>query len=365
MRLLFITNLPSPYRVDFFNELGKKCELTVCFERINAVDRDLLWKANSVNRFNEIYADVKPIFNDKSVGFGIVKVIKNTSFDKLIISGYASPSVILAIIYCKIKKIKYYIEGDGGFNHNDLFLKYLAKKCLLRGAQGYFTTCEEYINYLTKNGINRDLIIKYPFSSIKNKDILEKPVALEEKLELKKMLGIKEKKIILSVGQYIYRKGFDILLDATNLLPKEIGVYIVGGKPTKELISLREKFNLTNVYFIDFKEKKELKKWYMAADIFVFPTREDVWGLVINEAMACGLPIITTDRCIAGLEMIDSKFIVPTNNSYELAKMINMVICNQILRQKMAEDNIKKIKDYTIEKMCDVHMKELEREISV
>ena len=55
----------------------------------------------------------------------------------------------------------------------------------------------------------------------------------------------------------------------------------------------------------------------MCADIFVHPTETDVWGLVINEAMAHGLPIITTDGCVAGLELVknnDNGFIIPVNN---------------------------------------------------
>lgn len=55
----------------------------------------------------------------------------------------------------------------------------------------------------------------------------------------------------------------------------------------------------------------------MAADIFVHPTREDIWGLVVNEAMAKGLPVITTDRCVAGLELIKNESvgrIVPVEN---------------------------------------------------
>ena len=43
MKILFITNLPSPYRVDFFNELGKKIDLTVCYERESSSERDAKW----------------------------------------------------------------------------------------------------------------------------------------------------------------------------------------------------------------------------------------------------------------------------------------------------------------------------------
>ena len=53
------------------------------------------------------------------------------------------------------------------------------------------------------------------------------------------------------------------------------------------------------------------------------PTREDIWGLVINEAMAYGLPIITTDNCLAGLELIKNEengYIIPVNNTELLAQ---------------------------------------------
>ena len=75
--------------------------------------------------------------------------------------------------------------------------------------------------------------------------------------------------------------------------------------------------NLNNVHFIDFKNKDTLKEYYHVADVFVLPTREDIWGLVINEALAYGLPVITTDKCMAGLEMIENGkngYIIPVND---------------------------------------------------
>ena len=66
--------------------------------------------------------------------------------------------------------------------------------------------------------------------------------------------------MVLSVGQFIHRKGFDILLKAIEA-DENVGVYIVGGTPTKEYVSLCENRGLNNVHFVEFcKNFKNFKK---------------------------------------------------------------------------------------------------------
>ena len=54
MKVLILTNIPSPYRVDFFNELGKLCELTVVFERAASTERDDSWKTYNTDHFTPV-----------------------------------------------------------------------------------------------------------------------------------------------------------------------------------------------------------------------------------------------------------------------------------------------------------------------
>lgn len=166
------------------------------------------------------------------------------------------------------------------------------------------------------------------------------------------------KKIVISVGQFIPRKGFDVLLSAWKDCNKEYELYIIGAEPTKEYIDIKNRLKLDNVHFEGFKTKEILKKYYCAADLFVLPTREDIWGLVINEAMANGLPIITTNRCVAGLELVEdgvNGFIVPTEDSAALAAKINKILADDSLRQRMAMESLKRIRPYTIENMSLAH----------
>ena len=98
MKVLFCTNLPSPYRVDFFNELGKHCNLTVCYERKSSSERDEKWVGTKAQTYTEIYLDLIPVGADKSRGSALRKYIASHSFDQLILTNYASPASMEAIL---------------------------------------------------------------------------------------------------------------------------------------------------------------------------------------------------------------------------------------------------------------------------
>ena len=66
-RVAFYTNLPSPYRVDFFNELGKNCELFVFFEMSRASNRDEKWFSDHCKNFTPIF--LNPIFHSAENAF--------------------------------------------------------------------------------------------------------------------------------------------------------------------------------------------------------------------------------------------------------------------------------------------------------
>ena len=168
-------------------------------------------------------------------------------------------------------------------------------------------------------------------------------------------MNIVENKIILAIGQFIPRKGFDILLQAAQHINKEVGIYIVGGKPTPEYLKMQQDMNLTNVHFEGFKTKQELSLYFKAADIFVHPTREDIWGLVINEAMGYGLPTITTNKCVAGMELLPAECIIDTENVEQLSNSINKMLADESLCKELSKENLEKIKEYTIEKMVIAH----------
>lgn len=355
IRVLYLTNVPSPYRVEYFNTLSKMCKLTVVYEKKMSNERDKKWTAKALDSYKSIYLKGISTGTDNAMCLGVTKFLSR-KFDFIIICGISTPTQIVAINYCKIHSIPYYIESDGGIAKSGYGIRERFKRFLVGGACGYFSTCKRHDEYYITYGADEKRIIRYPFTSISESDIVQRVPSIEEKQLIKEKLKICGDVLVLSVGQFIYRKGFDVLIRSAARL-KNIVFYIVGGKPTKEYIELMHRLDVHNVFFVEFLPKEELIKYYDAADLFVLPTREDIWGLVVNEAMARGVPVITTDNCNAGLEMIrneENGFVVPTNDEKALVDAIKSLLSSNI--KLVSQNALRTAQEYTLENMARQHI---------
>ena len=354
-KVLFLVNIPSPYRVEFFEELGKLCDLTVLYEKKSADDRQ--WKYVKKTNYTSIFLKGIKTGADNALCFEVITHLKK-KYDVIVVGGYSTPTGMLAIEYLRLKKIPFYLNCDGGFIKQENKISYIIKKHFIGSATYWLSSGKETNKYLKHYGAKEDRLFLYPFSSVREKDVLSKQLTDEDKYLLKKELGITEQKVVVSVGQFIYRKGFDVLIKATEGLKDNVGVYIIGGKPTEEYINLVKQYTGASVHFVGFCDKDTLKKYYRVADCMAFPTREDIWGLVINEALASGLPIVSTDKCIAALELVgEAGIIIQSEDEKQLCQAANQILENEEVQKEMSRLAIEKAIEYTIEKMAYVHMK--------
>lgn len=363
MKLLFMTNVPSPYRVDFFNELGKHCDLTVFFEKETSDERNETWKEYRFKNFHGVFLKGKSIGVDVAFCPEVTRRLKEQEFDYVICGDFTSPTGMLAIKYLRGNSIPYFLEADGGTAKNGKGFKEIVKKYFIQGATGYFSTSKSCDNYFMAYGADVKRIYRYPFTSLHDTDILDKPPTKTDKEKLREELGLKEEKIIISVGRFSYLngygKGYDVLLKVCERLPNDIGIYIIGDDPTEEFVKWKEDKHLNQLHYLPFKRKKDLLKYYQAADLSVFLSRGEAWGLVVNESMANGLPVITTDACVAGLELIENGkngFIVPVGAVDATRDIILEYLDNEQNQKDISANALHTIKKNTIENMAKIHV---------
>lgn len=365
MKILYITNIPSPYKVDFFNELGKYVDLTVLFELESSTERDDEWKKYRFETFQGIIMKGKRMNVDTAFCPGVTRYLKKGVYDFIVLSVLASPTVIMAATILRCRKIPYFYEGDGGFVGKTTGLKALVKRFVLGGACKWLSPAKEFDTYCLTYGAKSEGICRYSFTSVKAEDMKRVLPTTAEKRRLRQEFGIAEECAIVSVGQFIHRKGMDLLLECSRYLPEDVGVYIVGGKASEEYLALQEKYGLKNVHFLEFMPKKRVVEFFGAMDIFALFTREDIWGLVVNEAMAAGLPVVGTTRCNAALELIEhgkNGFLVETENVEQMKNALLELVRSKELREEMGGRALQTVANYTIENMALEHKQIFETE---
>lgn len=359
---LFIQSVfPAPYRAGLFKKLSEFHDVFVVFERNEDINRSEEWFIKEFNFKTVVLGSTqaKKIYNNE-------KQMLN-KYDVVLAYDYASMSSIKLMITCIIIGVPYIINCDGAFIRRN-FIKNLVKRFFITRAIACLASGEHAENYFLTYGAKKENIYRHNFSGLNKEDILKEPISLEGKKIIREKLGLSaNKKIVLSVGQFAYRKGYDVLLNAWKSMDQCTTLVLIGGGDKEtEYRKFVANNKMKNVIIHGYQPKNILSEYYKAADLFVLPTREDIWGLVVNEAMAFGLPVVTTSKCIAGLELInnyENGFIVPVEDSNAITEKAKLILNDSGLANKMADNNIKKIQDYTIGKMAERHCEIIEAKV--
>ena len=359
LNVCWISNIPSPYKTALMNLLGEKCNLTALYEKHREHDREDNWYDRSFLTFTGIYLNRKNFRR-------IIREKANTC-DCLINSDYSNPYAMYAVEQFRRQKKTVFLQADGGLVIPRGPVDYIISKVMKR-CDRYISPGKETDNYFAYYGIPKDRISHYRFSCMTQKELECAADCRLKKVHYRESLGIKENHVLLSVGQQIPRKGYDILVQALDGMGLDVGAYIIGGDPEDLVMAYVTEHQLSNVHFIPFMDKKQLSEYYAAADIFVMPTRYDIWGLVINEAMAFGLPVVSTDRCVAAMEFqkqFENVLIVSSENVEELRNAIRKLVQDSKLAEELGKRSQRGIRDYSLEHMRDDLISILTRETVV
>lgn len=362
MKILFITQNLAPFRIAWLEALANysKADITVMY----------LGQYESITQ--KEYKNVKStILTLRQEGYRVGKIwlyhyneILNEAHhsDAIIVDGYGFLAQIIMIFFLRRNQLKFILSADGGIMPQaEKKIKYTIKKKIITAATAYFSTCPEMDNILMHYGAEKEKIYRHRFSSVASGDIIEHPLSDNEKNDMKLNLGFTTERLILSVGKDPEGKGFDVLIKALDKVD-QTRCCIVGASEqamddylTSKNIKWRNK-----VVNISYLSKQELAKYYQAADLFVLPTRHDVWGLVIGEAMANGIPVITTNQCVAGVNMLSQEQIVPVDDTFQLANTINLLFRNMDMLKEIARKQITVIKQYAYDEAVKDDWKNLQ-----
>lgn len=339
-KVLYISNIEVPYRTLFFNELSKKCDLTVLYERRKSSNRNDKWVSSQKSNFKVEYLDGINIKNEYSFSFKIRKYIYS-DYDVIIFGCYNSLVQMYATTLLKIHKKEFYINLDGEYFLEGSSLKSKIKRFFISGAKGYFIAGEKSGEKLKKT-LKTDNVYPYYFSSLTENDLAKNS---------DDYLNNNQEDYILVVGQYFDYKGLDIALDVAEKLPNTKFKFVGMSSRVDLFNELVKSKNVKNVEVIPFLDKQSLNNEYKNCKLLLLTSRKECWGLVINEAASFGCPIIASKYAGAAVEFLEDKYrhylIDPFDINEIVTKIQSMVGNNDLLNYKKHLINISK--SYSIE----------------
>jgi glycosyltransferase involved in cell wall biosynthesis len=172
---------------------------------------------------------------------------------------------------------------------------------------------------------------------VKRERILESQNAVDEdrfQALAEPSWAIEPRPVVLHAGQFIERKGLGALLNAASTLQQEgceFSLLLVGSG--REKLALEQRvaaLGLKNVHFRPVQTPDKMPSVYRSADVLVFPTLEDVWGLVANEAILAGVPVLCSKYAGCAPELFAPRNMFSPDDPNEFAQKLREAISGQI-----------------------------------
>jgi glycosyltransferase involved in cell wall biosynthesis len=249
------------------------------------------------------------------------------------------------------KVIIIYEGGSPSINYSNSSLRLRSRRWMVRLADACVANGRLAQEYLLETlRATPEKVFAKPFLVPSIKALLQDTE--KERLQIDSSI---KKPIFLYVGQIVPRKGLKSLLEACLILQNrgydDYTLLIVGdGEQRQELEAFASSKNLDNcVKWVGKIAYGYLGAYFQASDIFVFPTYEDIWGMVLTEAMAFGKPVICS-KGAGAVEMVvngENGFVFAPGQSLKLAEYMGQFLENPNLIEVMGNKSKQIMADYT------------------
>ncbi|MSU58686.1 MAG: glycosyltransferase family 1 protein [Pedosphaera sp.] len=359
MKLGVLTSHPIQYQAPWFRALAKALELQVfiCHQQSAAeqgragfgvaFDWDVDLLAGYQHRFlknvsarpgvNHFSGCDTPEINEILKGqLTPHSKLRTPHFDAFIVSGWHLKAYWQAARACRRAGVPVLVRGDSQLHTPRSRLKRWAKEILyrplLRQFDGFLVVGQRNREYLAHYGVPERKFFFAPHF-VDNEWFGGKAAeGRRQKAEGRKEWGADERTVVaLFVGKFqAIKRPQDILHALGKLRGSDVKVMAVFVGAGEMEAALRERAATLGVSarFEGFKNQSELPRYYAAADVLVLPSESETWGLVVNEAMACGLPAIVSDAVGCAPDLIEpgrTGFTFPVGDVERLADCLGAV----------------------------------------
>ena len=380
VRVLLLHNFLSPYRVPLFEALARRFDLDVWILGDIRSVRD--WPADApgagfrVRMLPHVAIPLGSRYNVILLNYSLPRELARLKPDVIICCGWDTPASFYASFYAKWTNTPFILWS--GSTAAEATLLRRATNPLVQGLVKRASAWLAYGSRAKEYLVSLGAVAGKTYLAYNTVDLpaFAAASAAADKKSLRDRLGITTKYVALYCGNLLDLKGVGDLIEAFGLVcgrartntdehgretderVADITLVLVGsGKhEARYRARARELGIIERVVFAGFVARAEMPSFYAIGDVLVVPSRSEVWGLVINEALACGVPVIATDACGAAPDLIhegENWSLVPARNPEALAGAITAFFEHPERHEAMRAAARASIAPFTIERAAD------------
>jgi glycosyltransferase involved in cell wall biosynthesis len=318
-RLLVLHNIVNPHMTPVFEAMSRTfgVDLTVAFFAEREADRT--WAAGAPSTFRSVILpgrQLNLLLRWDTLSFhvnpGFGRFLRDCAPDVVINAGWMSLTNWHAFVACRRRGIPHVLWAGSTANEPSWQRSATrpAVRYLVRHSDAWATYGSASASYLASLGAAPDRIVP-AYHCIDNARFVELLARTQPRVAATRAeLELGDGRVILFVGRMLERKGGDDLIAATAELQRErsdVNLLFVGDGPMRARWQARaaDCLRVGSFQFVGSRPLEELPLYYQLADVFVLPSLEEVWGLVVNEAELAGLPVVVSERCGAAADLVE------------------------------------------------------------
>lgn len=356
MRVTLVTNIVSPYRIPVFGalarELGDDFDV-LCLARGEG-NRDWRFDPSILPFRVSVLPGVQ--FRGRRpdrfihLNAGLLAAFARRRPDVVVMLGFDQPALLEAFAVAPLFGAKVVLWSGAHARSVQSTSRVVAglRRFAVQRSDAFLTYGTAATEYLVAQGAPADRIVTG--RNAVDVGMFRREPHLEAAKALRTRLGLDGKVVLLYVGQLIARKGLDTVIAALADVP-EVHLVAVGAGPDRaELEALAWRHCSGRAHFAGSVPYAELPAWYAAADVAVMPSRVEVWGLVLNEAMAAGLPVLSSRTAGATRDLVEDGihgFAIDPDDPHDVARRLRTLADDPELRARAGRASAQRMEQVT------------------
>jgi glycosyltransferase involved in cell wall biosynthesis len=377
--VLYITNVPTPYRLPLYRKLGEL--LRARGDRLHIF---FLGYAKSERQWKIAEEDMRGIeYRANTAGDERARSQAPAAIDELrpaaVILAWAMDDVALRLLlHCRRRDVPCIIvsgETRRSAAHNPYALLREAYRIpFFKLAAGFVTYGRASTGYLLKAGVGLDKIttginaVDTEFFAAACDSARSNGAASEQRRRFRDREGRGFTLHLLFVGYLLEEKGARYLIEMmADRSLRDCALHIVGAGPEEDALRRHaaECGEGDRIFFHGYRQQWELPLYYAMADILLFPSTLEVFGLVMLEAMAAGLPVIASKFAGGAIDLVEhgaNGFLVDPRDAREMASQVAVLARDADLRRRMGlESRRRALELFTMERSAECFATAIER----